>query len=325
MLSVPGSWVWDFWVADDGDTFHAYFLHAPIALGSEERRHRAARIGHAVSTDLSSWELRDGAPFEVGDAGSFDETATWTGSVVRGDDGLWRMFYTGSRFLFAEPAVANIESVGVAVSSDLETWVTGPEPVTVADPRWYETWGSSDWKEEAWRDPWVFRDPSGEGWHMLVTARANQGDLDDRGVIGHAFSPDLVEWEVRPPLTRPGSGFAHLEVPQVELVDGRWVLLFSATRDALSADHAAQTPDAGTWAVVIDDPTEPFDVTAARPLTTEDLYSGRLAQQRDGSWAFLAFDNARPGGVFRGGVRDPIAFSIDADGQPALGTAVTAA
>ncbi|MBT2498354.1 glycosyl hydrolase family 32 [Agromyces sp. ISL-38] len=318
MLTVEATWVWDFWLADDGDRFHAFFLHAPTSLGSEERRHRAARIGHAVSLDLTEWDVLPERPIDVGSRGDFDETATWTGSIVRGDDGLWRMFYTGSRFLEPEPAVANIEAIGVAVSADLHTWVKRPGPVTSADGRWYETWGTSTWKEEAWRDPWVFRDPSGAGWHMLVTARANHGAVDDRGVLGHAFSADLETWEVRPPLTQPGSGFAHLEVPQVAEIDGRWVLLFSCIGSAMTADYTAAFPDAGTWVVTIDDPTRPIDLSYARPLTAESRYSGRVVQERDGSWEFLAFQNTSAGSPFVGGIADPVAFTLDADGQPVL-------
>ncbi len=57
---------------------------------------------------------------------------------------------------------------------------------------------------------------------MLVTARARDGVERDRGVIGHAWSADLRRWEIRPPLSAPGAGFAHLEVPQVVRIEGRW-------------------------------------------------------------------------------------------------------
>lgn len=317
MLTLDGSWVWDFWLADDGESFHAFFLHAPTSLGDELRRHRAARIGHAVSSDLVSWTVLDEAPFGTGPDGSFDATATWTGSVVRGDDGLWRMFYTGSRFLDDEPAMANIETVGVAVSSDLVRWEKRPGPVTAADPRWYETWGTSGWKEEAWRDPWVFPDPDGRGWHMLVTARSKDGALDDRGVMGHAVSADLETWEVRPPLSVPGSGFAHLEVPQVELVDGRWLLLFSSTNHSMTREHALSHPGVGTWAVAVEDPTRSLDVSAARPLTSDSLYSGRIVRDRDGVWKLLAFHNSDESGAFVGGISDPIALDV-VDGRPVL-------
>jgi len=57
-------------------------------------------------------------------------------------------------------------------------------PVIEFDPRWYEFVGF-----DAWRDPWVLRDPGGNGFHALITARARTGELDARGVIGHAWSP----------------------------------------------------------------------------------------------------------------------------------------
>lgn len=317
MLTLDDHWVWDFWLADDGELFHIFFLHAPRSLGNEARRHRAARIGHAVSADLVDWDLRHD-PFTVGEPGSFDATATWTGNILQGPDGTWRMFYTGSRFLADEPDVANIETIGVATSPDLSVWTKQPGPISIADSRWYETWGTSSWKEEAWRDPWVYADPAGDGFHMLITARADHGAIDDRGVVGHAQSADLITWETTPPLSRPGAGFAHAEVFQLVAVEETWVLLFSCSTDALSSARASEFPDVGTWALVVDDPAGPFDLTLARPLTTESLYSGRVVQQRDGRWAFLAFHNVRSGGEFRSAVSDPIPFTIGADGWPVV-------
>jgi beta-fructofuranosidase len=307
VLTLPDGWIWDSWTVDDGDRFHIFFLYAPKSLGDEHRRHRSARIGHAVSLDLVSWtRLPD--PFSAGDEGAFDQSATWTGCVVRGDDGLWRMFYTGARFLDEEPSDVNVETVGVAVSDDLIHWEKLPGPITAADPRWYETLGSSSWPEEAWRDPWVFRDPSGDGWHMLVTARANHGPVDDRGVIGHACSPDLRSWEILPPLSQPGSGFTHLEVPQIVDVDGQWMLLFSAPPEALSAAHAARVADAGTWLVQVPRPLGPYDVSAAQPITSRQLYSGKLIRDRGGRWQLLGFINVTEDGQFIGAIADPIPF-----------------
>jgi beta-fructofuranosidase len=60
---------------------------------------------------------------------------------------------------------------------------------------------------------------------MLITAHAGRGGSLDRGVIGHAHSADLLNWDIRPPVTQP-SGFGHLEVPQVAVVDGQPLLLF---------------------------------------------------------------------------------------------------
>ncbi len=71
------------------------------------------------------------------------------------------MYYTGSRFLSPD-SNANIETVGMLTSPDLFAWTKRPGPIVKADPRWYETLGTSSWPEEAWRDPWVFADADGK-------------------------------------------------------------------------------------------------------------------------------------------------------------------
>ncbi len=304
-FTLDTHWVWDFWLADDGDRFHMYYLHAPKSLGDQNLRHRNARVGHASSTDLTNW-TDHGVVLEPGAAGSFDETATWTGCVVMGPDGLWRMFYTGSRFLSAD-SNANIETVGVATSADLHTWVKAPGPVAVADPRWYEKLGDSAWPEEAWRDPWVYADPDGAGWHMLLTARANSGDEWDRGVIAHATSPDLQTWTVHPPVSAAGAGFKHLEVPQIVSIGSRALLLFSCDSPALAGARAGGT--GGIWAVEAAHPAGPFDVSAAVRVVDERLYSGRILRDRDGQYVMLAFENSTADGQFVGSLSDPLPVS----------------
>ncbi len=210
MFSLPEAWVWDFWLVDDGQKYHLFFLYASRALGNPDHRHYRASVGHAISDDLTRWErVRDA--LVRSDAPAFDDLAIWTGSVVRHPDGNWIMFYTGATLT---PA-GNVQRIGSATSEDLLTWRRNPSnPLLQADPRWYETLADGMWPDEGFRDPWVFPDPEGNGWHMLITARANHGPADNRGVIGHAWSPDLQTWDLHPPLTDPGQGFAQLEVVQ---------------------------------------------------------------------------------------------------------------
>ncbi|MDG9423038.1 hypothetical protein OLF92_11175, partial [Streptococcus pneumoniae] len=86
--------------------------------------------------------------------------------------------------------------VGYATSSDLYTWHKNTaNPVLEADGEVYERLATTEWHDEAFRDPWVFADPAGVGWHMYVTARATHGPLNGRGVVAHATSPDLETWE----------------------------------------------------------------------------------------------------------------------------------
>lgn len=311
----PGHWVWDFWLADDGEQHHLFYLHAPKSLGNPDLRHRNARIGHATSLDLRNW-TDHGLAFDAGAPGSFDGSATWTGSVVRGPDGLWRLFYTGSRFLSAE-SNANIETIGVATSPDLFTWTKQAGPICTADPRWYETLGTSSWPEEAWRDPWVFWSDAGQCWHMLITARGKDGAEPDRGVMAHATSPDLLNWSVQPPLSTTDTGFAHLEVFQVIAIDGRNHLVFCCDSAKLVGPRAGRV--GGIWSLPVGKMPGTVDFREARLLVDERYYAGRIAVDRQGAAWLLAFNNVGEDGQFAGGICDPMRVRTDSDGYLALG------
>jgi sucrose-6-phosphate hydrolase SacC (GH32 family) len=302
MFRLPGAWVWDFWLADDGDRYHLFFLFASRALQDERRRHRRAAIGHAVSDDLRTWVQVDDV-LAASDPPAFDDLATWTGSVIRGRDRRWWLFYTGVTLVDDKIR----QTIGAATSTDLETWHKDPaSPLVTADDRWYERLGGGDWHEEAWRDPWVLPDPDGDGWHMLITARANSGPDDDRGVIGHAHSADLHRWAVGPPLSKPGSGFGHIECPQVATVEGRQVLVFSCLDLQFSAARRDTGAAGGILYVPIDSPTGPFNIAAASPLTSDAFYCGRLVQDRSGQPVLLAFHHYDQTRQFQGELSDPM-------------------
>lgn len=299
MLRLAASWVWDFWFADDGELHHLFFLKASRALHDPDRRHWRATVGHATSPDLVNWTEHADALIPD-DSPAFDDLATWTGSVVRDDEGRWRMFYTAvSR---AEGGLT--QRISSVVSDDLFVWQREEgRQVVEPDPRWYETIDARQWPDQAWRDPWVFRHDN--TWHMLVTARSNHGDVDDRGVIGHATSPDLIHWTVEPPLSQPGAGFGHVEVIQVEHVDGRFVGLFSCLGSELSESRREAERFGGVWAFPVDNPTGPFHLEQAYRLTDERLYVGRLVQDRAGAWQILAFRNSDGNGGWVGEISDP--------------------
>jgi len=301
MFALPDSWVWDFWLADDGERHHLFFLYASRALHEPDARHYRASIGHAVSDDLVTW-TRVADALVRSDAPAWDDLATWTGSVVRHPDGTWFLFYTGATLT----PEGNVQRIGYATSSDLLTWHKAPEnPVLEADSRWYETLADGQWHDEAFRDPWVLPDPDGNGWHMLITARGRTGPADDRGVVGYAWSPDLRTWELRAPLTDPGNGFGQLEVMQTEVVDGVPVLLFSCMAGDMAAGRAEGTTG-GVWAAPAASVLGPFDVAEAQQVTDSSLYSGKLARRRDGQWVLLAFHHDGPDGQFAGSVSDPV-------------------
>lgn len=306
---LDADWVWDSWFADDGHEFHLFYLHAPRSLGDQLLRHVHASIGHAVSTDLRDWRVLPEA-LVPGPAGAWDDVATWTGSTIRHGE-TWYMFYTGVST--AEQGL--VQRVGLATSPDLVTWTKhAANPLFEADARWYEQLDLRAWHDQAWRDPWVLPDPVGDGFHALICARAADGGpgdapADARGVIGHAWSRDLVEWECRPPLSTPGE-FGHLEVPQVELIEGTPVLLFSTGRAQFSAARRERLPEetSGTFVAVGDSVLGPWDIAGARVMPVRDLYSARLVRDRAGEWQVIGFLDGSGHGDFVGELIDPVPF-----------------
>lgn len=319
MLKLEDKWVWDSWIADDGERYHLFFLEAPRSIGDPTQRHTQARIAHATSTDLVAWDYR-GEVFAPSDMG-FDDLAIWTGSVMH-DGTRWRLFYSA---LSQRGHHVYDQRLGMAISDDLYRWRRGTNrPVAPVDPRWYKTLGSHPGpttgpdphgSSETWRDPFVFADPDGNGWHMLITARALEGAHNNDGVVGHAWSPDLDAWEVRAPLSRPGAGFGQLEVMQSIVVDGRPVLVFSAHPHEMTPARRAVAKGCSTWSVPGDDRIGPWDVHRARPFTADPkLYAAPVVTLRDGTSAILGFhlDRSDEGPGLE--ICDPIPVAVDAEG-----------
>jgi beta-fructofuranosidase len=301
-LRLPDKWIWDSWFAFDGEFYHAFYLHASRALGDPIRRHRNPIVGHAVSKDLTNWTVVRDALI-VSDSPAFDSYTTWTGSVVKDDNGLWWMFYTGT----SREDGGDVQTIGAATSSDLMVWSkVSSEPLVSADARWYEKLDKTIWHDEAWRDPWVFRfENDSSTWHMLVTARANHGEPATRGVLGHATSTDLLNWQVQPPLSNPGQGFGQLEVFQFELVDGVPVLVFCCGWRELSAERQAEfgKRDA-TYSVSVNSDLSDVDFNRAKAFEDPLVYAARLIRGHDG-WYLIGFVN-EVNGEFMGELCDPV-------------------
>lgn len=301
-LRLPDRWVWDWWFAVEGDTYHVFYLQAPRSLGDPERRHVNATIGHAVSADLRTWRV---LPDALGPSATpaWDDVSTWTGSVIR-HDGRWWMFYTGT----TKEGRALVQRVGLATSTDLSTWHKHPaNPAIEVDPTWYEDGDAEAWRETAWRDPWVFPDPGGDGFHALITARRADGPAMNRGVIGHARSADLVNWEVRPPLS-DHCEFGHLEVLQSAQVDGHHVLVFCCAADDIAPERRARLPreSTGTFIAAGESLLGPFDLDGAQQVAVPQLYSARILQDRSGQWVIMGFRYGSADEPFDGALIDPV-------------------
>ena len=303
-LSLADHWVWDFWFAQDGPDTHIFYLQAPKSLGDPELRHFNASVGHAVSRDLVHWQTLPDALLP-GREPAWDDLAIWTGSVIRRPDENWAMLYTGISHL--EKGL--VQRIGLATSQDLLNWQKHPgNPCLVADPRWYEMLDLSAWHDHAWRDPYLLEQDG--SYYALVSARVNQGSPDGRGVIALARSENLVEWEVLPPISAPGM-VGMLEVPQLIELDGRYILIFSNTKECHSQawlESNQQEPLTGIFYCPAENPTGPIHLEHTMPLRADangTFYSGKLVRAPWGGWTFVACIFRPLNGSFQGVISDP--------------------
>lgn len=312
-IYLSDKWVWDFWFAQDGADYHIFYLQATRALREEHLRHWHVSIGHAVSADLRQWQLLpDALAPSAENEDAFDSYTTWTGSIIQ-YRGLWYMFYTGSNRV----EQGRIQRVGLATSTDLIKWEKHPSnPLIEADPQWYELKDLDIWHEQTWRDPWVFWHDG--AFHALITGRANHGPADSRGVLALAHSLDLVQWEVLPPITKPGL-FAQMEVPQIIAANDRYYLLFSCGSEQLSTQGRKRFGNrTGSYYLNGESPLGPFRYLSDELLIGDEngsLYSGKLVLGPDEKWYLMAFNNYDIDGNFIGGITDPLPVHISVDGR----------
>lgn len=316
-LSLEQDWIWDSWYVHHDGIWHCFFLKAPKSLINPELRHFNARHGHATSTDLKSW-THLGTTFEASAGPAFDDFTTWTGSVVRGGDDLWHLFYTGT----SKGDEGLYQRIGHATSEDLHNWtrigdgqcldLTGPAS------RHYEAeLMHGFWPDRAMRDPWVMRDPEGDGWLMFFTARApGIPEANAGGAIGFATSPDLMTWDLQPPVFV--GGFGQLEVPQVFERDGRWYCLFCTAAQHFSREMAEATPGGpvtGTHYLIGESPRGPWRVApgyldGGLPCRR---YAARIVDT-DSGMVIMGFADHPDGDHFVGEIMDPEPVEVTEDG-----------
>ena len=315
-LALPDKWIWDTWYVRDKGLYHCFFLQANKSLNDPDLRHVNVTQGHATSRDLKTW-THLGTCFEPAAGPAWDDYTTWTGNVVRGPDGLWHLFYTGTNH--AEKGLK--QRIGHATSPDLHSWrrVGSGLALDISGPD-YEEFTPGHWHDRAMRDPWVMKDPVGVGWLMYFTARVPRvGEPNAGGSIGFATSPDLNTWTLQPPVFR-GGAFGQMEVPQVFAIGERWYCLFCTSASHYSKAYATSYPGApvtGTHYLMADDLRGPWRVApgpfldGAKPCKR---YAAR-AVETDNGHVLLGFLDTGPLGVFIGEVSDPDPIVVEPDGR----------
>jgi beta-fructofuranosidase len=225
-----GMWNWDNWFVHDGARWHAFYLQLPKAVGPDRRWKNNdfyKHVGHATSEDLLHWQ--DQGPALGALSGTWNDRHIATGSILK-HDGRWWMFFTGRG--------TQGDGVGLALSDDLTTWKTEPEPLmplidTFADKGekpFISTWQGQSRSWIGISDPYILPEPQ-DGWFYLVLcARVLDVPLAQSGCLAVVRSRDLRRWEAAGILAWPQC-FERMETPQLWRHASRWYLSFGGVLD----------------------------------------------------------------------------------------------
>ncbi|MFA6525706.1 MAG: MopE-related protein [Patescibacteria group bacterium] len=191
---------------------HSYYIRFP-EIGCAFWQTCAANsmdFGHqnASGNNLNSWSSATGI-LNIASSGGWDNQHVWAPSVVYNDqDNKYYMFYTGVTDALPYPA-QHKERIGIATSSDLNTWTrypinncdgsTGDGCVWDCNLSW-TAWGEvGDWYHQC-RDPFVFED---DGYYYMVYSTVTT-PFTGQMVIGLAKSSNLIDWTDLGPISVTG-------------------------------------------------------------------------------------------------------------------------
>lgn len=293
---------------DDGENYHIFYLQADRHTDNASERHLNASIGHATSTNLKDWH-EVGTALTKSPPGSWDDVATWTGSVIKNpNSNEYLLFYTGVH----RSQDGLVQEIGVATSIDLVNWKKyGHGSIAQADPNYYACQENGA-RDTDFRDPWVFFDSRDKNWHMLITANSPfDSNIKTRGIVGHAVSQNLFDWTVLPPLS-DATQFGQTEVLQVIEENGKYVGVFCC-----GSDYIENKPDAfvtGTYSVPMDSPTGPFHFEKADIFNAPFIYAGRMIRDRAGQLNLIGFLTASHDSKAPCEISNPIPVELTAHG-----------
>jgi uncharacterized repeat protein (TIGR01451 family) len=142
-------------------------------------------IGLGYSADGNHWTRYGNNPvLDLGGGGEWDSNYVTNGSVIPGDDGIWRMWYSGGQ-------TSAHQGIGYATSPDGISWSRDP-----GNPLYSVNDGVA-WRDDRCYTPSVFYDADGFSGHGDVSLFkmwfTGQDQATSNRTIGYAFlKPSLV-------------------------------------------------------------------------------------------------------------------------------------
>ena len=301
MLRLADAWIWDFWLADDGERFHLFMLKASRALVTRIAA-TGTSIGHAVSTDLPLDRVRR-------------RHRRRRSPRVRRPVDVDRIDRRGTTDIGGCSTPATERRRARAQAAHRARHLDRPDHVDEA--------------------------PATAGRERPPLVRVHRADEVARRSMARPLGvPRSRRRRLAHADHRPGDAPAHTTTAASSAMPARPTSYTgrsyhrSASRDRdsdssrfpKSRPSTAKTccsspvskqqladpggPAGGVWCVPVADRRGPYEVEHAEPITDERLYSGRLVATRDGQWVLLAFRNVdhadRRRETFIGELTDPM-------------------
>ncbi|MFI4912382.1 MAG: hypothetical protein ACIAQZ_12010 [Sedimentisphaeraceae bacterium JB056] len=242
LFAPPGEYIKDHSLIFEGGRWHFFSISGQtgrcwLDKGSEES------ISHSSSPDLVNWVMHGHPVKASGKDGYNDEHMAVAPHVVKANDGLFYMAYSGWRHPNKRPNFnyeGHLESIYMAVSNDLFNWNI---------PEHIEPCGITVTKGEPikGRDPHLFFDAKDERWLLYYTRQTDNAPFS----VGVAQSRDLNTWENMGDAIVIQSGdyiFNPCESPFVlkHPLSGKYILLlnwdYSISEDPLRFDSLTPLP-----------------------------------------------------------------------------------
>lgn len=219
--------------------YYAFYLHDPRSCGSGV---------YAESTTWYLVETIDGLSFrEKGQVLSFGNPGNlhnnYTGSVLRGKDGLYYAFFTAfNPELKIDGKPIQIVMVARGAAPDELSIIEGFR--LTSDNLLYEPFD--------WRDPFVFFNEDAGCYWMLLCAR-KKGEGNHRGgCIALCTSDDLLTWKYEKPFYEPNM-YITMECPEMFKMGKWWYLVFSTFSDRFVTHYRISEHCTGPWRIPYED------------------------------------------------------------------------
>ena len=170
----------------------------------------------------------------------------YTGSVIKGKDGLYYAFFTAfnaenERYVVDGKAV---QSVMVARGKDREHLEIIEDSRFIGDDVIYEIYD--------WRDPYVFYNEEEDNYWMLLCSRVKGTGYHRGGCVALCKSEDLLHWTYEKPFYEPNM-YITMECPEVFRMGSWWYLVFSTFSDRFMTHYRKSRSLSGPWIIPYED------------------------------------------------------------------------